>query len=143
MVPQPAHIISTKSKKRIVIPTAATRYYDQIGQELTTSIMMWQTLKNFDFQWMAIKEKKKQDDTKVPKLMKHGSIIKWIESFKLHLFSVIGVQNCLLIFVIRNAQDVSTAKHRPALIAYQAFCTKCGLFEEEMIALSTHDHPLF
>ncbi len=111
MVPQPVHIISTKSKKRIVIAEEAMRYYKQIGRELTASNMMWQTLKNFDFQWMAIKEKKKQDDPEVLQIKKHGSIIKWIVRFKLHLFSVIGVRNCLLIYVVCDTQDVSAAEH--------------------------------
>ncbi len=105
--------------------------------------MMWQTLKNFDIQWIAFKEKKKQDNPEVPKLTKHGSIIKWIKSFRLYLFSVISVRNCLLIYVVRDTQDVSAAEHWPALVTNQAFCSKYGSVKEEMIALSTHDHPLF
>ena len=40
--------------------------------------MNWKTLANFELQWDALKELKKQDDPEVPKLEK-GSIIKWIE----------------------------------------------------------------
>ena len=51
--------------------------------------MKWKTLANFELQWDALKELKKQDDPEVPKLEK-GSIIKWIKSFKLHCSNVVG-----------------------------------------------------
>ncbi len=51
--------------------------------------MLRLTLKIFDIQLKAFVEKNKQDDHDVPNLKKHGSIIKWIKSFKIHLISVI------------------------------------------------------
>ena len=45
--------------------------------------MNWNMLANFEIQWDALKELKKQDDPELPKLEK-GIIIKCIESFKLH-----------------------------------------------------------
>ena len=56
----------------------ATRYYAQIGRDITPSNMEWSTLENFDVQWQAMKDLKKQEDPDVPKLTKSGSIIKWI-----------------------------------------------------------------
>ena len=58
--------------------------------------MNWKTLANFEIQWDALKELKKQDDPEVPKLEK-GSIIKWIESFKLHCNTDVGVRNCPIV----------------------------------------------
>ena len=75
--------LSAKSKKRIIVAAEAARLYTQVSKPLTPVNMNWKTLANFELQWDALKEMKKQDDPEVPKLDK-GSIIKWIESFKLH-----------------------------------------------------------
>ena len=83
-------ILSDKSKKRIIVAAEAARFYTQFGRPLTPVNMNWKTLANFELQWDALKELKKQDDPEVPKLEK-GSIIKWIESFKLHYSNVVGV----------------------------------------------------
>ena len=85
------HALSSKSKKRIVMASDATRYYAQIGRDITPSNMEWSTLANFDVHWQALKDLKKQDDPDVPKLTKSGSIIKCIESFKLHLNAILGL----------------------------------------------------
>ena len=58
--------------------------------------MNWKTLANFDLQWDALKELKKQYDPEVPKLEK-GSITKWIKSFKLHCRNVVGVRNLTIV----------------------------------------------
>ena len=76
--------ISTTSKKRIIVAANATRYYTQVGREITPDNMSWRTLANFDMQWKALKKQAKQDDPEVPKLGKQGSILKWIDSKKLH-----------------------------------------------------------
>ena len=77
--------------------------------------MNWKTLAKFEIQWDALKELKKQDDPEVPKLEK-GSIIKWIESFKLHCNTVVGVRNCPIVYVI-DKRGATTA--RPALATNQ------------------------
>ena len=56
---------------------------------------------NFDVQWQALKDLKKQDNPDVPKLTKSGIIIKWIEHFKLHLNTIVGMRNLPLVYVVR------------------------------------------
>ena len=86
----PMHI-SAKSKKGIIAADNATRYFTQVGRSITTANMSWRTLANFDIQWQALLKQENQDDPEVPKLGKNWSILKWIESFKLHTNSIIGV----------------------------------------------------
>ena len=74
-------VVSEKSKKRIVVTMGATQYYAQVGRDIIPSNMHWKTLTNFNIQWNALKDLKKQDNPDVPKITKNGSIIKWIESF--------------------------------------------------------------
>ena len=64
--------------------------------------MHWKTLTNIDIQWNVLKVLKKQDDPKVPNLTKNGSIIKWIDSLKLHLNAIIGIRNFPLVYVVRE-----------------------------------------
>ena len=45
----PMHV-STTSKKRIIVVANATRYYTQVGREITPANMSWRTLANFDMQ---------------------------------------------------------------------------------------------
>ncbi len=73
--------------------------------------MMWTMLKFFDVQRKAIMEKKKQYNPEVHKLGKNGSIVKWIDSFRLHLVSVIGVQDVLLVYVVCQVQDILEVAH--------------------------------
>ena len=54
--------VSTTSKKRIIVAANATRYYTQVGREITPANMSWQTLANFDMQWKALNNQAKQDD---------------------------------------------------------------------------------
>ena len=112
----PMHI-SAKSKKRIIVATNATRYYTQVGRSTTPSKMSWRTLTNFDMQWQALLNQEKQDEPEVPKLGKNGIILKWIESFKLHTKSIIGVRMCSLSYALDNEASKATA--RPDLIAHQ------------------------
>ena len=72
--------------------------------------MNWKTLANFEIQWDALKELKKQDDPDMTKLEK-GSIIKWIESFKLHCSNVVGMRNFPIVYVIdkREANTLRSA----------------------------------
>ena len=91
-VPKLPYTLSAKSKKLIIVAANATRYYTQVGRKLTTINMHWKTLSNFDIKWKAMEELKKQDDPDAPNMEKKGSIIKWIESFKLHLNAVVGVR---------------------------------------------------
>ena len=75
----------------------------------------------------------------MPKLEK-GSIIKWIESFKLHCSNVVGVQNCPIVYVI-DKRKANTS--RLALVTNQPHSEEYGSLESELLKLLSWDHPLF
>ena len=75
----------------------------------------------------------------MPKLEK-GSIIKWIESFKLHSNTVMGLCNCPVVYVI-NEHGATTA--RPAFSANQPHSEEYGSVESELVKLLSWNHPLF
>ena len=84
-------------------------------------------------------ELKNQDGLEVPKLKK-GSIIKWIESFKLHCSNVVGVRNCPIVYVI-NERNANTL--RPALATNQPHSEEYRSVESELVKLLSWDHLLF
>ena len=67
----------------------------------------------------------------MPKLKK-GSIIKWIESFKLHCTTVVGVHNFPTVYVI-NERGATTAS--PALATNQPHSKEYGSVESELVKI--------
>ena len=71
--------LSSKSKTRIMILMLAAKYYEIISHPLTPDNMHWTVLKNFDEQWVALKNFKDAGDAPlVPKFTRGSSIHKWI-----------------------------------------------------------------
>ena len=81
----------------------------------------------------------KKYEPEVPKLEK-GSIIKWIESFKLHCSNVVGVRNCPIVNVIDERKANSS---RPALARKQPHSEEYVSVESDLVKLLSWDHPLF
>ena len=133
--------ISAKSNKRIIVTANAMRYYTQVGRSITPANISERTLAKFYMQWQALLKQEKQDDPEVPKLGGNGSILKWIESFKLHTKSIIGVRMCSLPYALDN--EASKATTRPDLIAHQPHSADYGSITEELAALTSHYHPLY
>ena len=74
----------------------------------------------------------------MPKLEK-GSIIKWIESFKLHCSNVVGVRNCPIVYVIDEREENTP---RPALATNQPHSEEYGSVESKLVKILSWDHPL-
>ena len=74
--------------------------------------------------------------------MKSGSIIKWIESFKLDLNAIVGVRNCPLIYVVREQSDLTNVT-RGNLMAGKPHSEENGSLEADLVQLTSHNHPLF
>ena len=136
----PMHI-SAKSKKRIIVADNATSYYTQVGRSITPANMSWRTLANFNMYWQDLLKQEKQDDPEVTKLGKNGSILKWIEYFKLHTKSIIGVRMCSLLYALDNEASKATA--RTELIAHQPHSADYGSITEELATLTLQYHPLY
>jgi hypothetical protein len=98
-------------------------------------------MKNFEIQWKALKDKKDEDIPDVPKITKALPIIKWTEAFTDFLDRVIGVRTIPLCYVIR--EEVQVTQVAPPLANDQPHSTEHGSVEAELIARSSHQHPLF
>ena len=98
-------------------------------------------LANFDMQWQDLLKQEKQDDPEVSKLGGNGSILKWIESFKLHTKSIIGVRMCSLLYALDDEASKATA--RPDLIEHQLHSADYGSITEELVTLTSYYHPMY
>ena len=135
--------ISATSEKRIRVAALAVRYYSDTGHlPIKLGMLTWTVLANFDVQWRALKELKKRDEPDVPKLTKGLTIIKYIESLRVHCMEVVGVRNCPLVAYLLRDDKVPPVTPSP-LAQDQPHSEKFGSVEHEMIARLTHTHPLF
>lgn len=138
----PAFVLGAKSQIRLAVACEMVRFYDTVGRPLTPGNMQWnQVGHNFQIQWKAIKDRKKEDDPEVPKITRQLPVIKWIEAFTDFLHRVVGVRDIQLAYVLRTDATVPAAA--PALAANHPHSVDHGSVEAELVARATHTHPLF
>jgi hypothetical protein len=139
-----AYKLSAISQVCLMIRAAASKFYDNIGCALDPDNMMWIVFKHFDEQHNALMARKAGDSTYVPpKLTKNFSTYKWLESFVLCLHHKVGVQNCLLEYLVRDNAVVAAIcpplkPFEPHLAAEQG-----GSIKGDTITRMSHAHPLF
>ena len=103
--------------------------------------MQWtHVMKNFEIQWMALKDRKKDDDPEVPKITKALPIIKWSEAFQDFLHQII-VRMISLVYVI--CANVNIPAPPPQLTVNQPHSHEHGSVEAELVAHSSHTHALY
>ena len=146
--------IPARCSTRLIIASVAFHYYRDIGREVTAvNINFINVLRNFNIEWKALNEKKKQDaDVQLPVLSKSVPPLKWCESFKHYLYNTFGVRSIPLLYVVREKVDVDpeappagaapdpTITYDP-LQAGKAYGSS-GSILEELIKRSSHAHPL-
>lgn len=142
-IPTPPFIFGMKSQKRLLIACDLVRYHQMCGRPLTVANTRWNNcMKNFDVQWKALTERKKEDEPEVPKVTRSLTVIPWSISFKNFLKRVIGVRNIPLVYLIRS-HGATVPQNAPALINNQPYSEEHGSVEDEMIARASFDDPLF
>ena len=131
-----------KSMMRLIVACDLVRYYDTVARPMTVDNMKWSpVMKNFDFQWKALKDKKEAAEPETPKITKTLTIMRWSEAFRDALYQCVGVRTIPLVYVIRDDPSVPPAV--PALEQGYPHSTQHGSVEEELIHRASHNHPLF
>ena len=98
-------------------------------------------IKNFDEQWNALSNRKKENDPDVPKIGKTLGVMKWTEAFADFLHRTIGVCTIPLAYVTRESPQIAAIA--PLLATDRPHSTENVSVEGEMIARASHDHPLY
>ena len=83
MIPTPMLVLGARSRTRITTAVKMARYYDTFDRLITLLNMTWsQTVKNFQIQWKALKDKKNNYEPDVPEITNALHVIKWTKSFR-------------------------------------------------------------
>lgn len=131
-----------KSHKRMIVACEIVRYYETVGRPLTASNIAWtHVMRNFDIQWKALKEKKKEGEPTTPKISKGLNIMKWSEAFSDYLYRCIGSRNIPLAYVTR--QEATPSATLPTLAPNMPHSEEAGSIEQELINRASHSHSLF
>ena len=80
--------------------------YEMTARDLCPTNMLWKVLKNLEVQHNVLKEKKEKTPPEVPRYSKNMGVPKWVESFKIHLSAIVGVQGVPLAYVIPERDTV-------------------------------------
>ena len=141
-VPTPPFIFGVKSQKRLQVVCELVRFYDTIRRLLTAANVQWNMqMKNFGEQWKALKTRKEDDKAETPKISMDLPTIKWVETFRDHLYRCIGVRNIPLTYVVRPYVVVAAVV--PPLEPGQPFLVINGSIEGDLISRASHTHGLY
>lgn len=136
------YVFSAKSQQRLLAAANAVRYYEDTGRALTAANLRYDpVIRNFQEQYKALQQRKKEDPPDVPKITKALPVLKWAEAFDDHLTRCIGKRNIPLAYVVRSVAVPIGAP--PPFVANLPHSEEHGSVEAELIALATHNHPLF
>ena len=98
-------------------------------------------MKNFGEQWKSSKISKEEDKAETLKISKDLPTIKWVETFRDHLCSCIGVRNIPLVYVVRP--DIVVTAVVPLLEPGQPFLALNGSIEGDLISRASHTHGMY
>ena len=96
-------LISAICSKRLKVASVAFHYYESIGRTHTPINMNFSNvLRAFHIEWEALLTLNEEDKVSVPVLSKQVPPLKWIKSFKNHLYNTFGIRKCPLLYVVRE-----------------------------------------
>ena len=134
--------LPAKCMLRLQVAAIAYEYYYSIGREITLDNMHYtRVLKEFYVEWEAVTKLSKEDKPEVPKLTKHVTPIRWVESFRDCAFRTFGVRKTPLSYVIREKEAVPTDIEDPLLL-FKSYGSS-GSVIQELIDRLDHTNPLF
>ena len=103
VAPTPGLNLSAKCMLRLQVASIAYHYYMAVQRPFTTGNMHYtNVLKAFHIEWEAIEKLAKVTKPEVPKLSKHQTPIRWVESFKDCAFRIFGVRGAPLSYIDRS-----------------------------------------
>ena len=145
----PSVPIPARSITRLMIASVAYHYYVDTGRDVTnTNMHFTNVLRDFHVEWKAMKSMSSQESPTLPILSKNNPPLKWCESFKNFLYASFGVRKVPLLYVIRNNVAVTPETGTDDEGTYDPLQNgkpfgSSGSVLEDLIARSSHTHPLF
>jgi len=135
-IPTQPYVFSAKSQQRMLAVANIVRYYRDTGRLLTVGNIRYDpVVRNFQQQYKALEERRKEDNPEVPRITKSLPVLKWAEAFDDHLTRCIGKRNIPLAYVTR--EEVNLMAQLPALATNMPHSETYGSVEAELIARAT------
>ena len=105
---QAPFILTVGNLKHLKEASNISRYYNYIGQGLTTANMRYQVISNFQVQRKAIEARLKEHTPDVPRLTKVYTVPQWADSFCVFLSKCPSAQGCAtMAYVSRTVEAVA------------------------------------
>lgn len=145
----PSVPIPARSITRLLIASVAYHYYVDTGRAVTnTNMHFTNVLRDFHVEWKAMESMSTQESPTLPILSKNNPPLKWCESFKNFLYASFGVRKVPLLYIIRNNVAVTPEMGADVEGTYDPLQEgksfgSSGSVLEDLIARSSHTHPLF
>ena len=128
-----------KSQKRFVIAIEISDYYNQTNQEVSLTMMMWQTLKSYSIQMLALYGT--SNPSNIVPIKSSIPMTKFREYFRSHLSTIVGLRKCPLDYFIR-AQEIPTIVE-PVFLRDKPHSEENGSVEGELRARLSFTNTLF
>ena len=96
-------MLGAKSQIRLIAACDLMWYYETVGHSLSVANIGWSlVIRSFKYQWKALKSPKKDEEVKVPKVIKSSPVMKWSEALTDFLYWVIVILIIPLAYVVRE-----------------------------------------
>ena len=97
-------VVSAKIQIRLATVCGIVRYYDANGWYMSVAKIKWNPMIRINKdQWKILKDHRKDEESKVPKLIKTLPTMKWLEAFTNFLHRVVGIRIIPLDCVARES----------------------------------------
>jgi hypothetical protein len=143
LVEQQDFQLTVKSLKRLKIASALIRYYETVSIPLTHLNMKWLVLKSFDTQMKAMKDRKKDGASDVPKLSQNTTVPRWNDSLKVYMNEVFGARGATLHYLMRESDGVPAAGPLTVLAPNAPHTVMGKSIEADQMARLSHTHALY
>ena len=135
------HIIPARSLMRLKVAAELVRFYQAVDRPLTALGMSQTVCSVFALQWKSIQDRKKETAGDVPRITKEFGVMKWAPVFTDYCFTIIGVRDVPIFYVLRSMVAVATPA--PPRATNKPYSDSHGSVQDELISRVSFDHACF
>jgi len=126
---------------RLKVAAELVRFYQAVGRPLTALGMMQTVSAVFALQWKSIQDRKKEPAGDVPKISRTLGVVKWVSVFTDFCYTIIGVRDVPLVYVLRGMIIVPAPA--PPRATDKPYSEELGSVQIELIARVSFDRACF
>lgn len=137
----PAFVFEAKSQMRLAATCDIARYYTIVGRDTSVAIIRCNpVIRNFKDQQKDLKNRRKDEEAKAPKISKVLPVTKWSEALTDFLHSAVEIRMIPLTYTVREI--ATPTRELQALLPDVTHSEDHSSIEEEILELSSRTHQL-